>query len=129
MTQKQIAERNKQIALMLGLKPLDKPYLGVYQPTLDTHNSAFYHDRIEGESWYIYPKYDVDWNYLMEAVSFINKTHNQNNPHRDLTYTITYLLNGGWWGEIQISRRILSDTEQLFLAVSDFAKLYNEGKL
>jgi len=123
-----LQERNKAICLMLGLKPLQRPYLGAYQPTHDTHNSAFYHERIEGESWYVYPQYNSSWDWLMEAVKFINKTHNQGNPHRDLLYTINYLLNGGWLGERLLPKRHYIDIEPLFLAVSDFAKVYNEGK-
>jgi len=127
----EIKDRNVQIALMLGLYPLKRPNSGAYLPTKDTYNSTFYKEIIGDDLWvrYVYPKFHSDWNWIMEAVSFINKTHNQNNPHRDLAYTIKYLLNGGWWGENQIPRRVLSDTEQLFLAVSDFAKLYNEGKI
>jgi hypothetical protein len=64
----------------------------------------------------------------MEAVKFINRTHNNNNQHRDLTYTIRYLLNGGYFPNATepIPKRLLYDTNDLFLAVSDFAKLYNE---
>jgi hypothetical protein len=113
MTQEQIAERNKQIALMLGLKPLNKPYLGAYQPTRDTHNSAFYHERIEGESWYIYPKYDVDWNYLMEAIQFLQKHFES--KERSWTTIERYPL--------------YTDIKTVFVIVSDFAKHYNEGKL
>jgi hypothetical protein len=125
MKQQEIQERNEQIAIMMGLQPLTKPYLGAYQTTSDTYNPSFYHDRMEGESWYVYPKYDSDYNWLMDAVEFINKTHNDGNPYRDLQYTIEYLLHGGWWGETKIPRRLLSDITQIFLAVSDFAKLYN----
>jgi hypothetical protein len=117
MTQQEIQERNEQIALMLGMK-----IEGTYITNWKEFNSLLH--SIEDTL-----KFHSDWNWLMEAVSFINKTHNQNNPHRDLAYTIKYLLNGGWWGENQIPRRVLSDTEQLFLAVSDFAKLYNNKEL
>jgi hypothetical protein len=112
MTQEEIQERNKQIALMLGLKPLQRPYLGAYQPTHDTHNSAFYHERIERESWYIYPQYDSDWNWLMEAIQFLQ-------DHFDSKGMIWVNFPYEWYTNI----------EKVFTTVSDFAKHYNEGKL
>lgn len=84
MKQEEINKRNSDIALMLGLKPLTRPYLGAYQPTSDTSNPSFYYERIEGESWYVYPNYDSDWNWLMEAVEFIeNLNYNVNIFHQD----------------------------------------------
>jgi hypothetical protein len=116
----QIEERNKQIALMLGW---------TYNELMDRWNEDMLHDYAYVEDL----KFHSNWNWLMEAVKFINNTHNQDNPYRDLTYTIKHLLNGGWWKlkseEKLIPRRLLSDIEQLFLAVSDFAKLYNEEEL
>ena len=131
MTQEEIQERNKQIALMLGLKPLKKPYEGAFTSDENTFNSfrIFFNGLLEDESWYAYPKFHSDWNWLMEAVEFINNTHNQDNPYRDLHYTMGSLLHGGWWKNTKIPRRLLSNIEELFIAVSDFAKLYNEGKI
>lgn len=81
-------------------------------------------------------KFDSDWKWLMEAVEFINKNKHKHklinpaqNQCRDLHYTIGYLLNGGWWGDTKVPRRLFSDITQLFLAVSDFAKLFNDKKL
>jgi len=123
MTQ-EIQDRNEQIALMLGYvntTPTDKDFnifkshikIGVIPNMIETMSMKFH----------------SDWNWLMEAVEFINKTHKNNNPYRDLHYTMGYLLHGGWWGETKVPERLLSDKTELFLAVSDFAKLYNDKKL
>jgi hypothetical protein len=125
----QLIERNKQIALMLGLKPLARPYDGAFQLNGDdTFNVYFYHERMEGEDWYIYPQYNSDWEWLMQAVEFINKTHNQGNLRRDLVYTMQYLLCGGFWHDssTRVESRLLHSKDNLFLAVFDYAKQYNE---
>lgn len=130
MTQQEINKRNSDIAIMLGLKPLKRPYLGAYQTTNDTYNSNFYYDRMEGESWYVYPEYDSDWNWLHEAIEFIEKqkivvyihsnrcliqsTGNRENEFKPTTYVEFYGTD---------------KKEAVFIAVSDFAKLKNEGKL
>jgi hypothetical protein len=126
MTQEEIQERNKEIAVMLGVD------INFSTQVYRDSKSSLRHildNMPKSEDL----KFHSDWNWLMEAVKFINNTHNQDNPYRDLTYTIKHLLNGGWWKlkseEKLIPRRLLSDIEQLFLAVSDFAKLYNEGEL
>lgn len=116
-----INERNNQIALMLGW---DEEQSGSWFTVIENSKYVVYSEHNN------YPykglPFNRDWNWLMKVVEFINKTHNNNNPHRDLVYTINYLLNGGWWGETLIPKRLLSNKEQLFLAVSDFAKYYNE---
>lgn len=75
MTQEEIQERNKQIALMLGLKPLSKPYDGAFTSDDKTYNSfrIFFNGLLEDESWYEYPKFHSDWNWLMEAVDFVEE--------------------------------------------------------
>lgn len=117
--------RNNQIALMLGLQPCNSPYKGAFTVDSSTFNSTFYVGQMEDESWYIHPIYDSDWNWLMQAVVFINATHNMGNKHRDLTYTIQYLMTGGYFYSELVPRRFLSNTTDLFLAVSDFAIQYN----
>lgn len=122
MEAKEIQERNEQIALMLVLKPLKSPYLGAYQPTSDTHNPSFYHERMEGESWYVYPDYDSDWNWLMEAVEFIEK----------LGYDVVIAKQscGIWTGvKCHIDGKGVFKKEAVFIAVSDFAKLHNNKEL
>jgi hypothetical protein len=125
MEAKEIQERNKQIALMLVLKPLTSPYLGAYQPTRDTHNPKFYHERMEGESWYVYPNYDSDWNWLMEAVEFIEKlNYNINIFHQDSLIEKDNKF-------IVVTHAIKNKTkkESVFIAVSDFAKKFNNKEL
>jgi hypothetical protein len=145
MEAKEIQERNKQIALMLSLKPLTSPYLGAYQPTRDTHNPKFYHERMEGESWYVYPNYDSDWNWLMEAVEFIEKQKME---------VVEFIEKQKMEVSIIQNECSIIDTEKaeqeenpfmiepvakcydgetkkeaVFIAVSDFAKLYNNKEI
>ena len=137
MTPEQIQERNKQIALMLGWKEATLEYKLKWcavptEERLNRLNQEYVPILMKENQdplWNSSLLWHSDWNWLMEAVEFINKTHKENNPYRDLHYTIGYLLHGGWWGDNRIPERLLSDKTQLFLAVSDFAKLYNEGKL
>jgi hypothetical protein len=149
MKQEEIQERNEQIALMLVLKPLKSPYLGAYQPTSDTHNPSFYHERMEGESWYVYPDYDSDWNWLMEAVEFIEKLRFNTkaciNCENDRVYLKTYPLTQTELSkEEEYFAKFISVTnshfefcfniasskkEAVFIAVSDFAKLHNNKEL
>lgn len=127
-----LTERNKQIALMLGWKEATLEYKLKWcsVPTEERLNEInpkyvpILMKENEEPLWESSLKWHSNWNWLIEAVQFINKTHNQGNPHRDLLYTIKYLLNGGWWGERLVPMRNLSDIEPLFLAVSDFAKLH-----
>jgi len=147
MEQQEIQERNKEIALMLGLKPLTRPYLGAYQPTSDTSNPSFYHERIEGESWYVYPEYDSDWNWLMEAVEFIESLYDHPNkeiqvhikPGEICIFSMPYVLENNNYKEVYylgdgyvdkyLSTVDKSKIEAVFIAVSNFAKLYNEKKI
>jgi hypothetical protein len=87
MTQQEIQERNKQIALMLGYKTtwLDK---------------LFY-------TWKC--RFLYDWNLLMEAVEFIEKL---NKTDKEIVWT-----------------KAATKKEAVFIAVSDFAKLYNNKEL
>jgi hypothetical protein len=111
MTQQEIQERNKQIALMLGLNPLTKSPL----------------------SWLISLKYHSDWNWLMEAVEFIESLIDKLpngifvkintggcfiHPINDTKDYITKVYQAG-----------KTKKEAVFTAVSDFAKLFNEKKL
>ena len=63
MTQQEIQERNKQIALMLGWKITD----GIisYIP----EESSFQHEVGYSASGFL--QFDSDWNWLMETVEFI----------------------------------------------------------
>jgi len=132
MTQQEIQNRNEQIALMLGLKPLQRPYLGAYHPTHDTHNSTFYHERIEGELWYVYPQYDSDWNWLMEAVEFIEKLKylvEISGSHEWQFCAIVRTDTDDVVARIGYYEKTFTKKEAVFIAVSDFAKLYNNKQL
>ena len=116
MTQEEIQERNKQIALMLGLN----------------HDKEAVVYKMRQYSWDSL-KFDSDWNWLMEAVGFIEKYKNYkysvytlkgccqifkfyHTPKEKLICTTTY--------NTRIDKK-----EAVFTAVSDFAKLYNEKKI
>jgi len=134
MKQEEIQERNEQIALMLGLKPLTRPYLGAYQPTRDTHNPKFYHERMENESWYVYPDYDSDWNWLMEAVEFIEKQKMevsiiQNECSIIDTEKAEQEENPFMIEPVAKCYDGETKKESVFIAVSDFAKLHNNKQL
>ena len=107
MTQQEIQERNKEIALMLGYKTtwLDK---------------LFY-------TWKC--RFLYDWNLLMEARDFIESLNQVQGMSK---YTITIsnkIVKINTTNDEIIWIRAEDRKEAVFLAVSDFAKLYNEGKL
>lgn len=101
MTQQEIQERNKQIALMLGYKItwLDK---------------LFY-------TWKC--RFPYDWNLLMEAVEFIEK--------RNYTFTIEDKHCYYYKQSLREAKSGIGESkkEAVFIAVSDFASLYNEKKI
>jgi viroplasmin and RNaseH domain-containing protein len=115
MKSQEIQERNKQIALMLGLKPLGTPYSGAFEAdnNTDSNFSSFFNGLLEGESWYEFPKFHSDWNWLHEAVK---KVYSLLTPSDSRKHDIIQLLGR-------------NQKEATFIAVSDFAKLYNEKKL
>jgi hypothetical protein len=104
MTQQEIQERNKQIALMLGYK-------------MTWFDTAFY-------TWKC--RFLYDWNILMEAVELIKKTSGiamVDGPFRKPTCVI-HLSNLR-----AVSGQSNTLKEAVFIAVSDFAKLYNNKEL
>jgi len=128
---KEIQERNNRIALMLGLKPLSSPYDGAFTSDENTYNPfrIFFNGLLEDESWYHYPKFNSDWNWLMEAVDFIEKQNmevsiideecciidtekaeKEENPFMIKPVTSCY--------DAQTKK------EAVFIAVSDFAKIF-----
>jgi hypothetical protein len=112
MTQQEIQERNKQIALMLGWTLKSYP----------TYISSPFHSRsvwwspgttktfccIEGEEFF-----HSDWTWLHEAAE---KVYSLTNPSDSIRHDIIHILGR-------------SHKEAVFIAVSDFAKLYNEKKI
>jgi hypothetical protein len=106
MTQEEIQERNKHIALMLGV---DVNYsTQVYRDSKS--NLRHIIDNMPKSE---HLKFNIDWNWLMEAIQFLHK----------------HFESKEWtWTSIE-RYPIYSDIEKVFVLVSDFAKHYNEGKL
>lgn len=102
MTQEEIHQRNKQIALMLGW----------YQEAYIWKVLKPFKDGFISETKDVELQFHSDWNRLMMAIQFL-QDHFDNNGMiwRNFPYE--------WFRGI----------EKVFTVVSDFAKLYNEGKL
>jgi hypothetical protein len=123
MTQQEIQERNQQIALMLGL--YHDEYVVIFSDMM-----SYTWDNL---------KFHKKWNWLMEAVEFIcnNLGHRKysysHEDHSRCVFTDMAILHqthdfGG--GNIVIdSGTQNTEKEAVFIAVSDFAKLYNENKI
>jgi len=122
MQPKEIQERNKDIAIMLGLIPLESPYLGAYRTDENTHHVLFYQDRMEDESWYVYASYNSDWNWLFEAVEFVNRKYTTiiSSSHCEI-----HMYDNG---KIPINIGANTTILATFIAISDFAKQYNLSK-
>lgn len=131
-------ERNEQIALMLKLKPLASPYRGAYKTDHETDFlfKVFFNDLLEDESWYAYPypKFDREYNWQMEVVEFIERLHDgkcysvriEDNKCEILVKTEYALAHDK---HLSILNQAEYKKDAVFLSISDFAKLYNEGKL
>jgi hypothetical protein len=121
MTPQEIQERNSNIALMLGWKK---------------HNHGSYHTWTNDKSIYhIYDsilQFHSDWNWLMESVEFIEKLGYESllgggeyyYPEKDRRYIQHFIKE-----DEVIYHESKNKIEAVFVAVSDFAKLYNERKL
>jgi L-lysine 2,3-aminomutase len=147
MTQQEIQERNKEIALMLGKKYQNNTIVIHYNnvcgvnPTGETWQECLYHS---------------DWNWLMEAVEFIKKNiRTSNNTENainkeifidewEFKVTKYYLRLIQWtnagWRMFDNKNRNLSmlyvvgencetEKEAVFKIVSDFAKKFNNKEL
>ena len=134
MTQQEIQERNKQIALMLG-------YVNT-TPTDKDFNIFEYPTKIEGIPKMIETmsmRFHSDWNWLMEAVEFIGGTLGyrkysySHEEHSRCVFTDMAILSqkhdfGG--GNIVIdSGKQNTEKEAVFTAVSDFAQKFNNKEL
>jgi hypothetical protein len=102
MTQEEIVESNKEIALMLGWEYVEEK--DVWNPNM-LHDYSF----VKSEEL----KFHSDWNWLMEAIHFL--IGHSESEQMVLTSLERY--------------PIFTDIETVFVIVSDFAKHYNEGKL
>ena len=133
MTQQEIQERNKQIALMLDW--VESNLSGIWYKKDDTAINVVYSEHTN------YPHrglpFHRDWNWLMEAVEFIEKLQSDN------FYMEFFWLNGPnvslyqkhkqkgliLWETHGRFKNVETKKEAVFIAVSDFAKLYNEKKI
>jgi hypothetical protein len=142
MTQQEIQERNKEIALMLGWSQNQNPdhdgVLEIWWPVTTLEKPwGFRVERLEFHS---------DWNWLMEAVEFIESKiiytvkiiSTPTISQRWYMYTVqiyntrsaTLLTQGEKIIEIQSHyHKNQSKKETVFIAVSDFAKMYNKNKV
>jgi hypothetical protein len=121
MLQEEILERNKEIVLMLGL---------------NHDEEAFVFDG-QAYSWDL-PRFQSDYNWLMEVVEFIN-----NLKIKQQTFYVSITRSNVWVYQYKNETNICPASasgvlpeneykplkETLFLAVSDFAKLYNNKEL
>jgi hypothetical protein len=155
MTPQEIQERNKQIALMLGWKnsfahKVDQ--YGYYQ-TVDGYSTPYINTLDEQAVEYQSDKnafaiedlqFHSDWNWVMEAVEFIQSLRLDIPEYNVVDYYIvtsssTFCnirsgLNHAdgetkspfFYNKSSVGK---NQKEAVFIAVSDFAKLYNEKKL
>lgn len=139
MTTSEIQERNKQIALMLGAYEItewfktDLDSIPYYKGTCyylgrpNNNWSCGSSNKEEVEKSLLNTlQFHSDWNWLMEAIEFIEK--------KGYTISITGKFVNIMFVEENIGKSISSrygytKIEAVFLAVSDFAKFYNEGEL
>jgi hypothetical protein len=118
MEQQEIQERNKQIALMLG---------GVY----DTDMTKYWFYLPKGIKWsgIFAPttsdlSFHSDWNWLMEAVEFI-----ENLDLSEFNYHVGKMTLFRLNKDVLKKMPITSKKESIFIEVSDFAKQLNNKEL
>jgi hypothetical protein len=133
MTQEEIQERNKEIVLMLGWKKTSahkvdqygwyEPVVGYstpYRNTLDTQAVEYQFDKNAFATGDL--QFHLDWNWLMMAVEFIESRGNEIDIFANCVEICTTP------DEDYVSEAVgKTKKEAVFIAVSDFAKLYNEG--
>jgi hypothetical protein len=118
MTQQEIQERNKEIALMLGKKYQNNKIVIHYNnicgvnPTGETWQECLYHS---------------DWNWLMEAVGFIENLNVEYSV--EIIRATCVIRHFSTIFSAQYFKKERDKKEAVFIAVSDFAKLYNNKEL
>ena len=138
MTQEEIQERNKQIAIMLGS---EKKNDGQFDYWIYDH-LGYDTMKISGACWVSGNfEFHSDWNWLMEAVEFIERegystqiSHgytisNYGSDHCEINTIDNALL---YYDDVEksiVSILDKSKKQTVFTAVSNFAKLYNQTKL
>lgn len=129
MTQKEILEFNKLCAEFLGLIPLSKPYDGAFRTNheVDIPNSLLelIHSEMECESWYVYPKFHSDWNWIMEVVEAIEKLDrgDEHGKFRLIRYGSS--VN---WNNLPPSIDSKSPKEAVVQAINQFLIWYNKKR-
>jgi hypothetical protein len=122
MEQQEIQERNEQIALMLGAIHSIHTEAWGFGNTKNIGSKMFhgvmYKDVIQAERFEKELKFHSDWNWLMEAVEFIEKKY-------------AWVNIKGCLVDISkdYSASAPSKKEAVFIAVSDFAKQLNNKEL
>jgi hypothetical protein len=131
MTQQEIQERNKQIALMLGAIYSSNGEAWGFGNAKNIgskmFNGVMYKDVIQAERFEKELKFHSDWNWLIEAVEFIEKlggSYNISNKSCAISVNEPY-----WYSQETVVKTDNPTKEAVFTAVSDFAKLHNEGEI
>lgn len=134
MTQQEIQERNKQIATMLGYKLItpdmrkdpNKWNMSYWQKNYPEKQDVLCSEK--------YLSFHSDWNWLMEAVEFIEKLGKysfaiDSHPLSGHTVLIHNATSYGITSLVIPDVTMPDKKEAVFIAVSDFAKLYNNKEL
>lgn len=143
MTKKLIDKKNVEIAKMLGAE-VDEAGSRIFIDKMIDDDFTFHNLSVTHQSYewngttnvhtipFDLMQFNTDWNWLMEAINFINKTHKNGYPGRDVSYTIKFLLNGGYmFPKLYPAKEFPTLTfskENLFERVYIFAKEYNTYK-
>jgi hypothetical protein len=130
MTQQEIRERNEQIALMLGYR-LITPDM---RRNPDKWNTSYWQKDYPEKQDVLcsegYLPFHSDWGSLMKSVEFIEEL---NNYFVQIEEKSCYVYDISKFDDSQTNAFIIKDgetkREAVFIAVSDFAKLYNDKKL
>ena len=126
MTQQEIQDRNEQIALMLGLKKgwwihQQKPLTDDKKQWWDIEGKTFLGTRV----YYIKDlQFHSDWNWLMEAVEFIESKGYEIGIFANRVEIITTIEENRVYETGGKTKK-----EAVFIAVSDFARQFNLYKL
>jgi len=122
MTQQEIQERNKQIALMLG-----------WHQNPNKFNFWVGDDKLVSKDSFVETRdltFHSDWNWLMEAVEFIESLNNGScysikivNNKCEIFINTQYAL--AYDKHLSVFQKLDCKKEAVFIAVSDFAKYWN----
>jgi hypothetical protein len=129
MTQQEIQERNENIARMLSMKKYDNGGYG------DEHWWCYEDiEKNPGCGYFSGLRFHSDYNWLMEAVEFIEKLDKyafaiDSHPLTGHCVLIHNATDHGITSLVIPDVTKVDKKEAVFIAVSDFAKLYNNKEL